>query len=473
MSTFFVLKEYCASFGANADEWLHLDESSRQYLKALDLSSIHPFCDHDDPFPSNVPKMGPMLVNDYHESVLDAIVTLWHQASPALLAMAELWLRLFASALAPLCMAYLLWDLLSPTTKASSRTWIEISCLLSVASSAVLTTDMLYVLEFGPQYGAALFVLSSLLAVLSYRRHKMNFVISFLVLLWALVAHLVWDHSTGQIQFGGPEVPRFVKEGLYCDSSNPLMRRVASEWPIETRTYTREFGATPWMPTGDARTGLPFLIHSVAAPKWTRVWVPTTDGEVVALDFSFPSTGHDTTTPTYMVLHGLNGGSAEDYVMDFANRRNAEGSTVVVMVARGLMDLPVRGWNVFHGARVEDADIAAKTLRKALGPDQILAGVGYSMGGVVIGNYVARSGTDCALDAAMAISGGLDMRNQYYYERAKRLWQPMLAKELRDVFVVGKFGERYRQRLTQEQMLELMRATHISVRARRLLDILL
>lgn len=118
---------------------------------------------------------------------------------------------------------------------------------------------------------------------------------------------------------------------------------------------------------------------------------------------------------------------------------------------------------MFHGARVEDAHYAATALRKAVVPNQILAGVGYSMGAIVLSNYVARSGSDCALDAAIALSGGLDMRLQYYYERAKRLWQPMLAKELRDAFVVGKFGERYRHRLTKQQMLEMMRATHISV----------
>lgn len=463
MSVFFNLKEYCSSFGADADEWNHLDERSRQFLRTLELSSIHPFCDNaNGPFPSDVPEMGPLLVNDHHDTVFDAIITLWHQVSPALLAMSELWLRLFASALAPLCIAYLLWDLLMPVDKTKSTLRVSISCVLSVASAAILTTDMLYVLEFGPQYGAALLVLSSLLAVLSCRRYKLNAVMSFIVLLWALVAHVSYDRATGKLQFGGPQVPRVVEEGLYYDSSNPLMARVAAEWSVKSRTYDLENGATPWMPTGDARTGLPFLLHSVSSPTWTRLWVPTPDGEVVALDFSFPSTGHDMTKPLYMILHGLNGGSEEDYVMDFANRRNQEGSTCAVMVARGLMDLPVKSWNLFHGARVDDADISAKALRKGLGPRQILAGVGYSMGAVVISNYVARSGPNCALDAAMAISGGLDMRHQCYYERAKRLWQPMLAKTLRDVFVIGKFGERYRKRLTKEQMLELMRATHIS-----------
>lgn len=467
MSTFFVLNEYCSSFGADADEWTHLDEASRQYLKTLNLSSIHPFCDHAaDSFPPDVPPMGPLLVNAHHDSLLDATITLWHQVSPALLAMGELWIRLFASVLAPLCIAVLLWALLTPTLSKKNRAkrWISVACVVSVASSMMLATDMLYVLEFGAQYGVSLFIASSILAILSCRRYKLNAVMSLIACLWALALHLVYDQSTGEIQFGGPELPRVVQEGLYFDETNPLMKRVALEWSVESRTYSNEMGATPWMPTGDSRTGLPFLLHSVSNPSWTRVWVPTTDGEVVALDFTFPSIGYDASKPLYMMLHGLNGGSEEDYVMDFANRRTLEGSTVVVMVARGLMDLPVKGWNVFHGARVEDADHAARALRKALGPHQILAGVGYSMGAIVLSNYVARSGKDCALDAAMAISGGLDMRHQNFYERAQRLWQPMLAKELRDVFVVGKFGERYRERLTKEQMLELMRATHITVR---------
>jgi predicted alpha/beta-fold hydrolase len=79
-----------------------------------------------------------------------------------------------------------------------------------------------------------------------------------------------------------------------------------------------------------------------------------------------------------------------------------------------------------------------------------------------MGNYVARSGADCALDAAVAISGGLDMRYETHFYRAQRLWQPLLTETLRNDFVVGKWGERVRERLTKEQMKMMMRATHIS-----------
>ena len=121
--------------------------------------------------------------------------------------------------------------------------------------------------------------------------------------------------------------------------------------------------------------------------------------------------------PVYLVLHGLNGGSHEEYVKDLVERRRAEGSTIIVLIARGMMDTKMVGWNVFHGARTGDVDIAARSVRRGLESlskaknqqqrkqRQVLVGVGYSMGAIILSNYVARSGEHCALDAAMAISG--------------------------------------------------------------------
>jgi alpha-beta hydrolase superfamily lysophospholipase len=119
---------------------------------------------------------------------------------------------------------------------------------------------------------------------------------------------------------------------------------------------------------------------------------------------------------------------------------------------------------MFHGARTSDAHDAASALRKGLGRSQILVGVGYSLGAIILSNYVASYGTECALDAAIAISGGLDMRQQEHFVRAQRLWQPMLAEDLREVFLIGKWGERVRARLPKDVMLNTMRASHITVR---------
>jgi len=77
-------------------------------------------------------------------------------------------------------------------------------------------------------------------------------------------------------------------------------------------------------------------------------------------------------------------------------------------------------------------------------------------------NWMGREGSNVPLNAAVAISGGLDMRYEEDFKRAQRLWQPILTSELRNTFVVGKWGERVRHRLTKKQLKQLMRATHIT-----------
>lgn len=69
-----------------------------------------------------------------------------------------------------------------------------------------------------------------------------------------------------------------------------------------------------------------------------------------------------------------------------------------------------------------------------------------------------------ALDAAMAISGGLDMRQNLNFRRSMRLWQPMLTFGLREDILIGKYARHYKHRLTREQFLSMLRVTSISVR---------
>ena len=92
-----------------------------------------------------------------------------------------------------------------------------------------------------------------------------------------------------------------------------------------------------------------------------------------------------------------------------------------------------------------DAHAAALIVRQAIGPNQTLTAAGYSMGAIILSNYVASYGPDCVLDGAIALSGGLDMRYQEHFSRAQRLWQPMLANTLKNDFLLGKWGYRLRE----------------------------
>lgn len=519
----FSWEKYCSSFQPHDPTWFSTveHESTRQFLIRLNLSSLHPICEDllrvksteaDD---YGAPLMGPMLVHDHHKTYLDAWVTIAFQLFPALYACGELWLRLFAFLLSPLCLSLLFWDEMSTITRYkgtgretylslfSSPSWsfIFLSCIVSVAAAVVFMTDTYYVLEYGPEYGLGLFIVSCFLSVRALLRHRFTASVcddgegaqnnetrskKKRRLFWSsvgltYVAFMVMLSSflvlgNGRAEFGGPIVPSeaIIKEGLYYDEENDHIRKLVSHWPSNSRTYSVETGATPWMPTGDARTGLPFLINRWDDPTFLRVFLPTIDEEeVVALDICFPSGGHDESRAIILVLHGLSGGSQEAYIQDMIHRRTHDGHTVVVMIARGLMDLPIRGWNVFHGARVDDAHAAAMALRRAAvipssstsalsSSKQLLVGVGYSMGGIILANYVARYGSDCYLDAAMPISAALDIRHSLLVGRALRLWQPLLVEELRGKFILEKLGEKYRARLSPEQILQMLRSSHVA-----------
>ena len=211
----------------------------------------------------------------------------------------------------------------------------------------------------------------------------------------------------------GIDIPT-IPEGTYHSPSNPLVASIVSHWPESSRTYNVANGATPYLVNGDQRTGIPFVVNKVPEQEYVRVWTRNGfDGEHLALDIAFPYSdfndgnsgendpgdpedrrtfAHDPDRPVYLVLHGLNGGSHEEYVKDLVERRRSEGSTVVVLIARGMMDTEMVGWNMFHGARTGDVDAAARAVRKGLDSlaeadgrergRQVLVGVGYSMGEV-------------------------------------------------------------------------------------------
>lgn len=485
------------SFNSDGQFWSTLlgendFESNRKFLVDLNLPTVHPFCIESFPATfgndTSIPPMGRLdflheiqITGTGNESggySFQALLSLWYLVAPALLAMAELWVRLFAGLFGPVGTFYLLlWNkdaLWENKAKPVPIRKLCLAILLAVSSSLVLMTDTLYVLQNGPGYGITLFLASLTLAFRLCRIHNLKRTSLILVGLVLLSVHLVTRQETGwdtSIHFGDPVDEVRLPEGLYFDPGNSLVSNIAKRWPETFRMYDKEHGMTTWMPTGDSRTGLPFIIHKYDPreyPNWVRVFVEVQEEkdlepEYLALDISFPKTGHDPTKPIYFILHGLSGGSMEEYIRDVTIRRNAENSTVIVMIARGMMDTPIKGWNIFHGARTSDAHTAASVINhRALAKGQILVGAGYSMGAIIIANYVASYGKDCALDAAVAVSGGLDMRYQEHFYRAQRLWQPMLAGTLRDDFLLGKFGHLAKAKLTPEEYLKVLRATHIT-----------
>jgi alpha-beta hydrolase superfamily lysophospholipase len=119
----------------------------------------------------------------------------------------------------------------------------------------------------------------------------------------------------------------------------------------------------------------------------------------------------------------------------------------------------------FHGARLIDAHSTALTLKqRVIKPDQMLVGVGYSLGAIVLNNYVASYGKGTALDAAVSISGSLNCHYQSIFQRSRRTWQPMIAAFMKDELLLPKWGRRIQKRLGPGGFRAFLRAYNVVVR---------
>ncbi|KAJ8599184.1 hypothetical protein CTAYLR_007518 [Chrysophaeum taylorii] len=206
-----------------------------------------------------------------------------------------------------------------------------------------------------------------------------------------------------------------------------------------------------WVGTGDLRTIVPYLLLSPRRLEYDRWWlrVPccparrddpyaratgAADDEACALDVAWPAYRNEN-GPTFVILHGLNGGSDDGYVGDLVAAATARGSVAAVLVNRGLMDTPVRGTRaLFHGARTCDVGAAVDAL--SLSTRQPVVLVGFSMGAILAANYAVKAGSRCPCAATVAISGSLCAAKtlEPCGDRSRRLWQPPLTAGLKQSF---------------------------------------
>lgn len=395
-----------------------------------------------------------------------ALVELFRQAWPCTRSMFHLFFRLFAplvlmgSVMYLVCATNITRDKQSGQARSDAarnmhhkhKEMFIFASIAALSTSMVMMTDTMYVLEYEREPLVVLFVFTcSLIAKCSPSRK-----LSAILLLPFAAASIVL------VEVCDLDLPT-TQPGFYFDETNPVAAAIAKEWPADVRTYDDGRG-TPWMVTGDARTGVPFLLNNIPQQTFVRRWVPSGvsgEKEALILDIAFPKDGvHRRNKPIYLILHGLNGGSDEEYVKDFVMRATADDCTAAVLVTRGLMDSPILGDNLPHFARLSDVDAAAFALKEAASADQLVAGVGYSMGAITLANYVATSGAECHLDVAVSISGALDTRQQLNFHRSAYFWQPMLAKTFRDT-LIGKFVDKMQTRLTPKQIRAVSRAESI------------
>lgn len=375
------LEAFCeaqsSSFGLSSngeEQWKDLPRNSLEFMNQLGLPSAHPFCTHPDQFlvRPTAPPMGPPSDDDFKTpNILEAAITAFWYHVPPFAALMYLFAALLAVYLAPIGVLVLLLLLLyskfkeeqsqqqqqqkkqqehycsSTTTTSPWDCWTnELLFHLTLFFSWLILTDDQYVLGIGRKFGAVLVSSVLLIGVMATVVLQEGRSASTSWFLWRVLGMLlVCSIISPWGLYDVAEITTNVEPGIYYQHDNIAIIQVVERWKETLPDYSQV--ATRWQWTGDARTGLPYLMNHPEAPTFHRVWLPTVDDEYVALDIAFPpSGGHNASNPLYLVLHGLNGGSEEGYVKDLAAARTQAGSTVVVMVARGLMNTPIQGWTV-------------------------------------------------------------------------------------------------------------------------------
>ena len=105
-----------------------------------------------------------------------------------------------------------------------------------------------------------------------------------------------------------------------------------------------------------------------------------------------------------------------------------------LFLCRLLTGTPCLSDAAFHGARTSDVKAAAEAIRASLHPGDKLFVVGFSLGGIIVTNAIARQQIDC-VDGAVSISGCFDTAKNINFAYSRKLWQPLLAFGLKENFV--------------------------------------
>ncbi|CAK1544333.1 unnamed protein product [Leptosia nina] len=171
------------------------------------------------------------------------------------------------------------------------------------------------------------------------------------------------------------------------------------------------FWPTPWCIESRLQTVVASLLRSWILPSltYTREILPLADGGQVALDWMDDKVVEDNEPgEIIMVIPGLTGGAHADYVRCVAAAARHLGARCVVFNNRGLGGLPLTTPKLYCALSHEDLAEAVDAVKKRAKGGRVVA-VGISLGGLILGHYLATRGNQASLYAALIISAPLDV----------------------------------------------------------------
>jgi predicted alpha/beta-fold hydrolase len=160
-----------------------------------------------------------------------------------------------------------------------------------------------------------------------------------------------------------------------------------------------------------------------------RVALPLGDGDVLQARRDQPP-GADPAHPTVVLLHGLGGCETSNYMLAASRYFTLAGAVVYRVSLRGAgpSQATCRDWS--HGGRYRDVEAFLPQLDA--GPAGLFV-VGFSLGGSVLLNYLARGRLDPRLRGAASVSAPLDLpaASVVLHQAKNRLYHDYLLHALK------------------------------------------
>lgn len=176
-----------------------------------------------------------------------------------------------------------------------------------------------------------------------------------------------------------------VKRPILAVSNGPFKDFLLKNVP----TLEMKFWPTFWCVESRAQTVFASLIRAsnLTNIEYRREILRLKDGGEVALDWL--EKGCDENSPVIIILPGLTGESQADYIKCLVTAANNEGIRVVVFNNRGLGGIELKTPRLYCASNCEDLFEVVNHVKKSH-PHVKLGATGISMGGLILGNYLAK-----------------------------------------------------------------------------------
>ncbi|MCU0943332.1 MAG: alpha/beta fold hydrolase [Hydrogenophaga sp.] len=166
-----------------------------------------------------------------------------------------------------------------------------------------------------------------------------------------------------------------------------------------------------WLPGGHAQTIWPALYarrHFGPPPHFARERWPTPDGDFIDVDRATHPTHPQ--SPLLVLFHGLEGSSASQYAVAFADFAASQGLAYAVPHFRGCSGELNLAPRAYHSGDFPEIDWILKRFA-ADNPQRPLLAVGISLGGNALMRWAAEAGADAArtVRAVASVCSPLDL----------------------------------------------------------------